>query len=749
MNSQGLNFKIFTMKNKYLLFTLFFVQSLFGQQTPPNCPSNPSANTEEYCEEGKGISTNPEELQNPECPDLKNNFDWRAQTSSSTEWYPVIGPNGNQFNIQNPFTGPNDAFYFQYVSAQQGSNYNPENGWELLKVEFGTYGNIDANNIAGWHPHKPNGNEPKLPYMMLYNKYTGTLRFFGSLLDPHNTYKTIEIELRIPEKSPEALMPPNFNNTYQSNLKATNLLSIQGKSVQPLDQETDETAISVFVEYTNNPNNFFWFDVPVAYDPCICNNRVQLDVSFKFVQEADVNITGSLTGEIQTQNQGQGNYGLMVLNRILAAGISTAAAVKSGGAVINIKAFTDLIDIFKNHPNTSNQTSDNLDALQNVLECTSDWAHVMRDNKPFVPSSERQKWKAANDVIDAHTTFLSSLASGCNDKDNVATTITGMIEASGTVTQTDVISGTRINMALPGSKWNDFNLKFNDYADGSGRVVPSYPTYNERLGVFALLETPKVQLEDLVELREETFLSGTYNVVEKIVNKLHLKEELKYTFNPSLNIDNDKTIIECRYLVRKQEDNTGGNIYDIYPADLSQNPTPFLNRFSNHLPSSLHHPFISESIPINQFKNFEMIFSVAPKLAVNGNIILTYEGGRYKKLPKEMVFLQIKILLVSKDLRSDGLPNQSYHIYTYPVEIINTPTQTVDYNFFTENTFFNVNSSGIAAIGIDHDFYSLESNKFMLGGNGILDIDFTYNEYNTLFFNDIVEISAKLNTENH
>jgi hypothetical protein len=75
LNSQGLNSKIFTMKNKYLLFTLFFVQSLFGQQTPPNCPPNPSANTQEFCEEGKGIITNPDDLQNPECPDMKNNFD--------------------------------------------------------------------------------------------------------------------------------------------------------------------------------------------------------------------------------------------------------------------------------------------------------------------------------------------------------------------------------------------------------------------------------------------------------------------------------------------------------------------------------------------------------------------------------------------------------------------------------------------------------------------------------------------------
>lgn len=76
------------MKNKYLLIAIIFTQTLLGQQSPPNCPTNPNQNTEQFCEEGKGIRTNPDDLNNPECPDLKNNFDWRAQTPNSIEWYP-------------------------------------------------------------------------------------------------------------------------------------------------------------------------------------------------------------------------------------------------------------------------------------------------------------------------------------------------------------------------------------------------------------------------------------------------------------------------------------------------------------------------------------------------------------------------------------------------------------------------------------------------------------------------------------
>lgn len=411
------------MRQFYFSAFIFFTIGVLAQQ--PECPPKPQANVEQFCEEGKGIKTNPDDLHNPECLDLKNNFDWRVQNAGATEFYPAVGPGGDNFNIRNPFTGPIDAHYAPYISASQGSNYNPEDGWELLKVEFGTYGNIDANNISGWHSNMPNSQEPKLPYMMLYNKFTGTLRFFGSLLEPHNTYKTVEIELRIPVQSPPTQVggSPTGNN-YQSDLKATNLLSIQGKAMQPLDQETDESAMSVFVPYNNNSATFFWFDVPLAYDPCVCNNRAQLDVSFKFVQEADVEIEGDINGSINTQSNGSVNYGVMAFNRILAVGISTAAAIKTGGAVINFKSFVGLIDIFKNHPSTSEAQKESLETFQNILYCVSDFAKVIRDNYSDLDDNKK-KIKAANKILDANTTFLSSYTSGCNTKDNAALTITG------------------------------------------------------------------------------------------------------------------------------------------------------------------------------------------------------------------------------------------------------------------------------------------------------------------------------------
>jgi len=179
-----------------------------GQTTNNTCPPNTKTTAEQNktCEDGKGIKTNLSNPSNSECPILINNFDWKLKQPISNiieEVYSVYDANNIYRTIRNPFDDNSNSDY-RYLALKQNSNYYPEDGWELLKVDFGALGNIglSVNENPG---RNTDVNGPRLPYMILYNKYSGTFHFFGSLLGQMDGYETIRIELRIPQESPRTI----------------------------------------------------------------------------------------------------------------------------------------------------------------------------------------------------------------------------------------------------------------------------------------------------------------------------------------------------------------------------------------------------------------------------------------------------------------------------------------------------------------------------------------------------------------
>lgn len=695
-------------KIAYYLFLLSWTVNTYAQN---NCPANTNAPINEYCENGQGIRTDPSNSINNACPNLKNDFEWRVKHlpggTVPNEFYHIYGPNAanNPVLVRNPFNGPHDANYHEFLTANHGSNYQPEDGWELLKVEFGALSNIGLTHLQAPGEDNVDNVRPKLPYMMLYNRYSGTLRFFGALMEPDNTYETVRIELRIPTASSQSQSNPNL--FYQNDLKATNLLSIQGKSVQPLDVESDETEMSVFVKYTNNPNVFFWFDIPVAYDPCLCNNRSQLDVSFRFVQTADIDITGSISGTIKTETKGTSNYAEMVFGRILAAGVSGTVAIKTGGAVVNFKAFVDLVDIATNHPSRTRKEKNDLIALKNYLSCTADYAKILKGNyKDVLGTDEKKQFAAAQNIIDGNTTFLSSLVKGCSTGDKGATLITGDIKAAGTFTMVNEIADTRISLAMPGSKWSDKNIQNNAYTESNGKLVPAYPTYNERLGVFALIKTPRLrffQAEERCERQIERAKSF-YNRRQfsmKLVN-----EDIEYIFNPLLNVNPDKTTIQARFVIHKDAE-----YFDI--GNLWTPEEPYCDPFDNtkygvmniDTSMNLEYRLATPYMPLDYLTNMPIRLSWRRFAIISGTLIFRPASIDAFTSFEENMFIQFKIVGESYNIGSDGKPNEFAHVFTYPVKFIH---QSSDPNAEVNNKSY-VNEVKVfdqnVTFGNTEDFY--------------------------------------------
>ena len=99
---------------------------------------------------GNGISTDPDNLINELCPDLKNDFEWRIKQDPSVvsvnpEYYISYDPNGVPKSIRNPFNDPGNTEY-SHVGNNHNSNYQPQDGWELLKLDLGAESNFNT----GW-----------------------------------------------------------------------------------------------------------------------------------------------------------------------------------------------------------------------------------------------------------------------------------------------------------------------------------------------------------------------------------------------------------------------------------------------------------------------------------------------------------------------------------------------------------------------------------------------------------------------
>nr|MCU0376409.1 hypothetical protein [Chitinophagaceae bacterium] len=121
------------------------------------------------------ISTEPENYQNPEDPTSALKWDWWQQT-----WfgYRPGTPTPVSYQINSPFYDIQNPNLFD-LSSLAVKNYDPKNGWELIKKEFGT-----------------STTPVPTPYFILYNKYTGLVRLFVLRTSNFQNKKSAMLTLR-------------------------------------------------------------------------------------------------------------------------------------------------------------------------------------------------------------------------------------------------------------------------------------------------------------------------------------------------------------------------------------------------------------------------------------------------------------------------------------------------------------------------------------------------------------------------
>ena len=433
----------------------------------------------------KGINTDPFNPRiNPDPNGRKNTFDYTA-----TGWpLRTLYLTGDSYK-QSPFYSDNNSSIEHLYAPNDGVlDMMPFNGWEIIKRDFGYEDN-----------GQPSPEKAKNPFIVLYNRYSGKLRVFVARFSQQN-FNGANISVKFITDSP----------------MQTSLLDLS-TGVKAIDASfiRDQRLRSV-VNFPSGPFEWFYSDFQMIYDPCTCFFTSKLEVNLSLSNTSIVNLTGTSNGTIKAIDGGaptnsQNEKGPLSFGDLATGAKKGMQAYKEG-----IKFKNDIQEAITKEGGS--QASAKTVGLNNLVSslASNQFLKTGLNSIPYV--------SAALSVI--------SMFNGGGKEAPQQVTITPMA-----IRQSYDFSGT-------------INEEFNNYTTitfrNPGSVIGNsplsqYPYYNEVMGVFNLINTPKF---------ERTFRqvsSGNGRIIEGSYWEatFTLTQDIQYVLNPAakLNIQEIKAYL--------------------------------------------------------------------------------------------------------------------------------------------------------------------------------------------------------------
>ena len=665
----------------------------------------------------KGISTDPRDPNNTEKTSAENNF----------YWFPHNGNNNSQINIRlsgsntdididmtNPFwQASSNNYAFEQFALYAGSDFYPEDGWELIKSDFGYL--ADEATLRN--------SRSSFTYFCLYNRHTGTMRFFGGMPNANEAFKVVNWTVKVLSHKRNTQNP----TTQNRNLDATNLLSIQGDAIGALDKQTDEVSFDILTEFPGSERGsyFFWFDIPVAYDPCICYNDVAIEMSGILIKEASFTASGTLLGTLQeVKTPSSSNYSELVFKKVVGAGFALGTAIATKGTVVQVGKFVELIDVITNKPGISADDKKQWEMFKKFLEASD---KLTRKDGQWVDWLTKDTLKDADVVkmMGSINTYVSSVMD-INSKGgggSSVTTVNGKINLNGIVTQSNDVNPSPY-WSVPGSALSleceeEVSNEDPNIPPSSPRKNPEYPLYNEALGTFAILKTPKLNLNisriwehsvNQFVLEPDPQNPGqqmkSYWSCDGFKIQGFLPEDLSFVFNPKMNLNLDKSKISALITV---EFGASTESWNWELMNENKIPQQFKTSMNNNAIKDKN-PINMEYLPVSKtltsapvaLNDFRELFFQARIIAtdynswiepVNPSSDLDISSGF-----KPKVFLKLYFELESNDIGKDNKPVRTTQMISIPFEI-----QTFDGSFpFTKFNQLTTDVINLNQVGGQH-----------------------------------------------
>ncbi len=483
----------------------------------------------------------------------QNTFDWTAEYFDY--WYSP--PNSVDklctAGAQSPFY--QNEGYLDFIAHQNTSDFKPEDGWELIKQNFGYFYGSGYNGTAGspcntspspnWesggnlnNPNGPtDGSYSSSLYFVLYNKYSGKLRVLASVPQLSNvTTNIIQIQLSF-------IHDDNGLTTNYDFFSYNGLFNHYNTKTYALDKQTNVTTVSAPAVFPSSFSYFFYADFQMAYDPCVCMFQSGFDVNFITQINETITMNGQFAGivspNINIADVNAGNAGSDGIAGDGNNGGNTpqnfiASVNNNGGSPTGmIQSYENLQSVYdQNIVGTGNDVANALGTLGGIVNFIAPFA--IGD---FIPNEIQLK-----DALDGTGKFLnffsSQMPTTTNSPPPKPMVVSGYITLTGNINGGAPQTNSEFLLATPGSKdpliflTNDGSGKYSEYSAATTNQIPAnslppnnnnpnpvtgvgplpaQPIYNEPLGLFALLKTPKVNRFVYSPARPNTTSIGEIN----------------------------------------------------------------------------------------------------------------------------------------------------------------------------------------------------------------------------------------------
>lgn len=523
----------------------------------------------------------PYTIASPLSPDAAflNAFNW---TSSNPIQLTNMQYNQQMVALKNP----QQLEYYSYI--YNGEELSPNNGWELLLFNIGTYANLTSNLTA---------EIPDIPYIVLYNRYTGIVRVFANYgsgyLPSGISFDAVKVTLKMDVSS----------------INKNGLLRLAEGTDQTLDQNTDIIQIVTLAKHPNAPGKWFSSDFQVTYDPCICFFPSDMRINFEFIVSESIELHARgismeqdlITGNAINTNDFLSNFDYT--GNTANGGMLMYKAMESFVNDYELKLTTYQTELALTNEHNA-QVDRNL-AVIKLFKHT-----VLQGGNSIITDIAGMPWFGevmtfANDLVG--DTVLTKKKIIEETKKQFAKGLDQLIAKNfkkmPTPTSPSTPMATFTEMHFQGLMQNTTSTAgpifytpgtYGTIGTGSP-TLPSnlkYPIYNDPLGVFALLEQPKLEISkniaDYAYTVSEFPADLSYQTWTKYY-QLKLVNDLKYRLNPSLDIKSHS--IQVGYEIVAKRKNVNLNYLQAY-MNLFNDPIYTTNVESSNLNEKEYYPLI-------------------------------------------------------------------------------------------------------------------------------------------------------------